>query len=164
MSVSEFLTGWMVKIFAGGVICAIAMRLSGDGARREIVRLCGACLMLLLIFAPLKGEAVDFSGILDAKGDVGGQIDAALRENQSREAEAVAAALEQYITELAAARGVTATAAITYRVDADGAMTLTGATVNHAPTDAGTLAALRADIARDCGVPEGQIMFLEGTS
>lgn len=44
----------MLRLVAGGLLCGAALSLGGSGTRREPVRFCSACVMLILVMTTLQ--------------------------------------------------------------------------------------------------------------
>lgn len=56
----------LLRLTAGGLLCAGALSLGGQGAKKELVRFCCACLMLILVMTALpSGQLPQLS--LDAR-------------------------------------------------------------------------------------------------
>lgn len=48
----------LLRLAAGGLLCGGALSLGGTGARRELVRFCSACVMLILVMTTLQNTSL----------------------------------------------------------------------------------------------------------
>lgn len=83
---SQVLISLVIRIFCGGLICMVAILLAGDGPGREPVRLCCACVMILLIFSSLKGTKIGSIKLEEYRQSVQEYVDqATVSANASRQ-------------------------------------------------------------------------------
>ena len=121
---SEWIGGILLRFFAGGVLCALVMILTGEGAQREIARIGCAALMIILVFYPMKGgeaPSLSFSEVeQDLQAQVGEAQEAAL---QAQKAEADAR-LRDYIAAQSQSLGAPCKASIVSELTQDGLYTV----------------------------------------
>ena len=75
---SQAVTSLVVRIFCGSVICMVAILLAGDGPSKEPVRLCCACVMILLIFSTVKGTKIGSFQLEESRRSVQEYVDQAI--------------------------------------------------------------------------------------
>lgn len=156
----ELITVMMTRLFAGGAICTVALILTGGGAKREIVRLCCACLMIILVLTPVKGASINLSDILEPAKQVEGEIDASLNEARQTQLAQIEAALADYIIRQAAVIEISCTAKVVCDTDSDGQAYIRQVVVYTSlaePDDR-----LEAMISGDLGISRDRIMQQKG--
>ena len=156
----EVFTAYMIRIFGGGLICTVAMMLTGGGAKKEIVRLCCVCIMVIFILTPVKGADIDFESlfsIYDTKDYVNDTVEKAADYQYS----AIAGNICGYISENAEKLGIKCLALLDYEVDENNVFTINAITIRHHPADEQALSSLREMIASDCGITYEQMTFIE---
>ena len=120
-------TGYLLRICVGGICCACAITLSGEGAKREITRFCCACIMLILCFSCIK--QIDLGTFDRSYGSqVQDQVDQALADSAEAQRLQVDASLEQQIENQARTLGVVCTAEVQSALDG-GVYTVTRVTL-----------------------------------
>ena len=154
----DILHSLMVRLFAGGILCAAAMVLAGGGAKRESVRLCCVCIMMLIVLSPL--ERADLTLLLEGRDDVALQIESALAGHQGTQMEAIAGRLEAHINALAEEVGIACTPAVQCHLDENGALIIDSIAIQGAGAQF-EAAQLAQRIAADLGIAERQIIWME---
>jgi len=154
----EILHSLMVRLFAGGILCAAAMVLAGGGAKRESVRLCCVCIMMLIVLSPL--ERADFTLLLEGREDVTHQIESALAGRQGTQLEAIAGRLEAHITAMAEGTGIACAPIVRCYLDENGVLIIDSVALQGDGVQP-EAAQLAQRIAADLGIAEGQIIWME---
>lgn len=76
---SAALTQVMTRLFCCGILCGVAMILSGDGPAKEITRICSAALMIIALLSCLRVALPELDLAADTyRADIERQINAAL--------------------------------------------------------------------------------------
>lgn len=158
---TEFFGNLMVRVFAGGIICAIALILSGGGAKKEIVRLCCACLMVILILSPIKGAGISIFDVPRQAEDIKAQINRAAELSHSEEIKQIRTELEAYIVRRGSALGTQCAAEVECRADAQSQLIIDKIIIRHHGQEESTLAKLAGLIADEYGVDAGQVYIEE---
>ncbi len=158
---SSFLSALMLRVFAGGLICTAAMLLAGDGAKKEVVRICCACLMIIFVLTPLTGAQFSLADFSVTQKEVERQIQNGLDEARQSEYNATAAAITDYIRSKSEKLDINCQPQVEYLVDENNVFHITSVTVTHTAVGQSAIDALKKIITDECGVPLEQIYFIE---
>lgn len=156
-----FFSALLVRIFTGGIICTVAMMLAGDGPRREIVRLCCACLMIILILSPIRGAEWSLEEVLQGGSRVEEEISLGMERVKGQEYGVIAGQLSRWVEEQAAALDIACKAQVEYTVDEESRFTITAIRISGSLDEAQRQAAAQM-ILRDLGVAEEQLIWQGG--
>ena len=157
---SEHLTGLMARIFIGGVICSLAMILAGDGAKKEIVRLCCTCLMVVFILSPVKGANFSVSELLGQRESVENEINRGLADAMQQEAAQIALAIEAHIAAKGQSLGLECEVQVVYAVGVENQFDIIKIVVKTSQGDVpGEFIRVVAD---DCGISAEKIIVQKG--
>ena len=122
------MSGWLgsilLRFFAGGVLCAIVMIITGDGVQREIARIGCAALMIILVFSPMKGgdgPLLDFHEMEQGLESEVEKAQVTALQAQKQEADN---RLKEYIASQAQSLGVPCDASILSELSEDGVYTV----------------------------------------
>ena len=155
----DILRTLMVRLFAGGILCAAAMALAGGGARRESVRLCCVCAMMLIVLSPMEGA--DLALLPQSRAEVEHQIQLALAGHGETRLEAIARRLESHISDIAGAESISCIPVVQCRLDENGALVIESIALRCESADMDACSRLAARIAADFGITPGQIVWME---
>ena len=155
------MTSWLLRIFIGGILCSTALILAGDGPRREIVRLCCACLMIVLLLTPLKNSSLSAISLPLQDDTVKLAVDQALQQAETQRYNAVSGTICDYIRQQAQQLGMNCDVHLDYDVDEETIFHIRTVTVSYEPSQASMLSQLQEIITQDCGVTAQQICWIE---
>lgn len=131
------LSVYITRIFIGGLICFGAMLFSsGSGARREVIRLCCGCLMIILFLTPVGDFSLNLSVLEDLKGSAEEIITGSTEEFQKENYRAIASQLCVYVEEQAEKKGIICDANLTYLIEEGNIMRIKDVSIKGALTDA----------------------------
>ena len=137
---NELLHTILLRVTLAGAASAAALRLSGEGAMREVVRLAAGLLMLTALLQPL-GE----TNVPDTE---------ALRETNMQTAmSAVASSIAEAVQLRAGREGFDCTLSVTMATDENGVLQADRVTVYCGTGDLARIDRLQTLITEECGVP-----------
>ncbi len=160
---SEWIGSLLLRFFAGGVLCALVMILTGDGVQREIARIGCAALMIILVFYPAQdGKTPSFS-LSEVEQNLQIQVDeaqtAALRA-QKAEADT---RLQEYITAQSQGLGTPCQASIVSELSEEGVYSVRQISLSfdgeYTPGDKEKVAQMAASA---CGIGIECVVEVEG--
>ncbi len=142
----------LMRVTLAGIASAVALRLAGSGAMREVVKLAAGLLMLLALLQPvsqLKGAGI--KGLWEYDGVSVSELE---EQNMQTVMSTVAASIADSAEQRAADEGIECEVIVTMGNDADGLLQIDHVTVYYHERDEGRLDELRALLLRECGVDE----------
>ena len=104
---SQVVTSLVVRIFCGSVICMVAILLAGDSPSKEPVRLCCACIMVLLIFSSLKGTKIGSFLMEESRRSVQEYVDRAIADANTYKQQTIAETAAEHVKSRARQLGIT---------------------------------------------------------
>ena len=108
---------YLLRLCVGGICCAAALTLCGNGAKREITRFACTCVMLLLCFSAFG--RLDFSDLAITEGfDLQETVDDALKDQTAVQQTEVDLQLAQYIRDYANTLQCICTVRVTSKIEA----------------------------------------------
>ena len=148
-----FVMGRVVLRDAGVHLAAIAMalKLAGGGALKEVVRTAAGLLMLLALLQPLAGLHVlswNWQGSVSQS-----DIDEMQARNMQTTMSTVAASIAKAVQQRAEKAGIACTVNVEMANDADGLLQVDKVTVYYDSTAANRLSELQSLLTKECGVP-----------
>jgi len=158
---NSLITSWLLRILIGGILCSIALILAGDGPRREIVRLCCACLMIVLLLSPLKKGSLPVISAPLQDDTVKLAVDQALQQTEQYQYNAISGTICEYIREEAQQMGINCDVRLDYGVDKENIFHIHTVTVLYDSSQEQILPQLQETITQDCGVAAQQICWIE---
>ncbi len=148
---SELFHTILLRVTLAGIASAVALRVVGDGALREIVRLASGLLMLLALLQPLAGLRLSAAALLPG-GLSADDVAAIEQQNAQTTMSTIAASIADALEGSAAAAGFDCAVHVTMENDADGILQVGRVTVRYRSADAKRLDELKAIITDGCGV------------
>lgn len=140
----------LLRVTVAGVASAVALRVAGGGALREIVKMAAGLLMLLALLQPLSGlHLLSWEGWGLSPPDV----DAIGEQNVQTTMSTIAATIAQAVEQRAEQEGFDCSVSVTMANDADGVLQIDHVTVHYGGADAARLDELQTLLTEECGVP-----------
>ncbi len=142
----------LMRVTLAGVASAVALRMVGGGALREIIKAAAGLLMLLALLQPLSGlrtAAWDGWGVPSQE-----DIAAIQEQNTQTTMSTVAASIAEMVEQRTQKEGFDCTVDVTMANDENGILQVDRVTVYYGGRDAARLEELRAILTEECGVPE----------
>jgi len=142
----------LLRVTIAGVASAVALKLAGEGALREAVRLSAGLLMLLALLQPLAGVGrLDVGRLSGFSWTTTDELEA---QNMRTVMSTVAASISESLETRAANEGIDCDVVVTMGSDAEGLLQISHVTVYYRERDAGRLGELRTLLREECGVDE----------
>lgn len=148
---SELFHTILLRVTLAGIASAVALRVVGDGALREIVKLAAGLLMLLALLQPLAGLRLSISNLLPGGLDAG-EVDAIEQQNAQTAMTTIAASIAHALEDSAAAAGFDCRVQVEMATDADGILQVGHVAVYYDSAAEQRLDELQAIITDGCGV------------
>ncbi len=146
---TELLQTILLRVTIAGAVSAMALKLAGGGALKEVVRTAAGLLMLLALLQPLAGLHV-----LSWQGSVSqSDIDEMQARNMQTTMSTVAASIAKAVQQRAEEAGIPCTVNVEMANDADGLLQVDKVTVYYDSTAANRLSELQSLLTKECGVP-----------
>lgn len=150
---SELFHTILLRVTLAGIASAVALRVVGEGALREIVKLAAGLLMLLALLQPLAGLRLSVGARLP--GGISAEDVAAIEQQNAQTAmSTIAASIADALEDSAMAAGFACTVHVEMTTDEDGILQVGLVTVRYTSADAKRLDELKALITDGCGVGE----------
>ena len=145
---TELLQTILLRVTIAGAVSAMALKLAGGGALKEVVRTAAGLLMLLALLQPLAGLHVlswNWQGSV-SQSDID---EMQARNMQTTMSTSIAKAMQQRAEEA----GIPCTVNVEMANDADGLLQVDKVTVYYDSTAANRLSELQSLLTKECGVP-----------
>lgn len=158
---STMVASFLVRIFIGGLICAVALILTGEGAQKEVMRLCCAAFMVIVIFTSFSKAnlSLDFN-FSQAREDTQAYVDDALEKAQDYQFSAVTGQLSNYIEDKGKELGIDCQATLEHGLDEQQTYQVTHVTVLYTgEVTQDRLDQLAQAIESDCGIAREKQTF-----
>ena len=136
---TELLQTILLRVTITGAASAIALKLAGGGALKEVVRTAAGLLMLLALLQPLAGLHL-LSWNWQAR-------------NMQTTMSTVAASIAKAVQQRAEEAGIPCTVNVEMANDADGLLQVDKVTVYYDSAAANRLSELQTLLTKECGVP-----------
>ena len=147
---TELLQTILLRVTIAGAVSAMALKLAGGGALKEVVRDSCRSAMLLALLQPLAGLHVlswNWQGSVS-------QSDTKCRRNMQTTMSTVAAkSIAKAMQQRAEEAGIPCTVNVEMANDADGLLQVDKVTVYYDSTAANRLSELQSLLTKECGVP-----------
>ncbi len=141
----------LLRITVAGIASAVALRVAGGGALREIVKMAAGLLMLLALLQPLSGlHLLSWEGWTGTSQE---EIDAIGAHNAQTTMSTVAATIARSLEQRAEQEGFDCSVEVTMENDANGILQIGRVTVYYGGSDAARLVELQTLLTEECGVP-----------
>jgi len=150
-NMTELLQTILLRVTIAGAVSAMALKLAGGGALKEVVRTAAGLLMLLALLQPLAGLHVlswNWQGSVSQS-----DIDEMQARNMQTTMSTVAASIAKAMQQRAEEAGIPCTVNVEMANDADGLLQVDKVTVYYDSTAANRLSELQSLLTKECGVP-----------
>lgn len=148
---TELLQTILLRVTIAGAVSAMALKLAGGGALKEVVRTAAGLLMLLALLQPLAGLHMlswNWQGSVSQR-----DIDEMQARNMQTTMSTVAASIAKAVQQRAEEAGIPCTVNVEMANDADGLLQVDKVTVYYDSTAANRLSELQSLLTTECGVP-----------
>ena len=143
---TELLQTILLRVTIAGAVSAMALKLAGGGALKEVVRTAAGLLMLLALLQPLAGlHLLSWNWQSD--------LDEMQARNMQTTMSTVAASIAKAVQQRAEEAGIPCTVNVEMANDADGLLQVDKVTVYYDSTAANRLSELQSLLTKECGVP-----------
>lgn len=147
---TELLQTILLRVTLAGIASAVALRLVGNGALREIVKMAAGLLLMLALLQPLSGlHLLSWEDWGMSPPDV----DAIEEQNTRTTMSTIAATIARAVEQRAEQEGFDCSVSVTMANDADGVLQVDRVTVRYGGADAARLDELQTLLTEECGVP-----------
>lgn len=149
---TELLQTILLRVTIAGAVSAMALKLAGGGALKEVVRTAAGLLMLLALLQPLAGLHMlswNWQGSSVSQSD----IDEMQARNMQTTMSTVAASIAKAMQQRAEEAGIPCTVNVEMANDADGLLQVDKVTVYYDSKAANRLSELQSLLTKECGVP-----------
>ena len=114
----------LLRLTAAGALCGALLSLGGSGARKEILRFCCACVMLILVLTALQGQTLPELPFSAYEAELDQTVEQARQETMTELLHQTQQGLAQEVVRMAAARGISCEAHVTCALQ-EGQVTVT---------------------------------------
>lgn len=114
----------LLRLTAAGALCGALLSLGGSGARKEILRFCCACVMLILVLTTLQGQTLPELPFSAYEAELDQTVEQARQETMAELLHQTQQGLAQEVVRMAAARGISCEAHVTCALQ-EGQVTVT---------------------------------------
>ena len=142
---TELLQTILLRVTIAGAVSAMALKLAGGGALKEVVRTAAGLLMLLALLHVLSWN---WQGSVSQS-----DIDEMQARNMQTTMSTVAASIAKTVQQRAEEAGIPCTVNVEMANDADGLLQVDKVTVYYDSTAANRLSELQSLLTKECGVP-----------
>lgn len=154
-------TTYMARLLIGGIICGVAISLCADTGKKELVRICSACIMIILVLSPFKGESlykIEFGSSIE---DTKEYIAQAVVRSEEEKYNSAAVQINDYIRQRAEDIGINCMPNISWYIGVDGEFTISGVRLKGVSGERSKLEELFLIISQECGVDSAYIFIEE---
>ena len=148
---TELLQTIVLRVTIAGAASAVALRLAGGGALREVIRTAAGLLLLLALLQPLAGLHLlswHWPGSVKQA-----DLDEMQARNMQTTMSTVAASIAKAVLQSAEDAGLACTVNVEMANDADGLLQVDKVTVYYDSADESRLSELQDLLTKECGVP-----------
>lgn len=103
----------LLRLTAAGVLCGALLSLGGSGAKKEILRFCCACVMLILVLTTLQGQTLPELPFSAYEAELDQTVEQARQETMTELLHQTQQGLAQEVVRMAAAHGIACEAHVT---------------------------------------------------
>ena len=148
---TELLQTILLRVTIAGAASAVALKLAGGGALKEVVRTAAGLLMLLALLQPLAGlHLLSWNWQSSVSQS---DLDEMQARNMQTTMSTVAASIAKAVQQRAEEAGIPCTVNVEMANDADGLLQVDKVTVYYDSTAANRLSELQSLLTKECGVP-----------
>ena len=151
----------LLLLTAAGALCGALLSLGGSGARKEILRFCCACVMLILVLTTLQGQTLPELPFSAYEAELDQTVEQARQETMTELLHQTQQGLAQEVVRMAAARGVSCEAHVTCVLQ-EGQVTVTQVELLLPELAPAGLQQLMEELPLQLGITREQIVIREG--
>lgn len=151
----------LLWLTAAGVLCGALLSLGGSGARKEILRFCCACVMLILVLTTLQGQTLPELPFSAYEAELDQTVEQARQETMTELLHQTQQGLAQEVVRMAAARGISCEAHVTCALQ-EGQVTVTQVELLLPELAPAGLQQLMEELPLQLGITREQIVIREG--
>ena len=145
---TELLQTILLRVTIAGAVSAVALKLAGGGALKEVVRTAAGLLALLQPLAGLHLLSWNWQSSVSQS-----DLDEMQARNMQTTMSTVAASIAKAVQQRAEEAGIPCTVNVEMANDADGLLQVDKVTVYYDSTAANRLSELQSLLTKECGVP-----------
>ena len=151
----------LLRLTAAGALCGALLSLGGSGARKEILRFCCACVMLILVLTALQGQTLPELPFSAYEAELDQTVEQARQETMTELLHQTQQGLAQEVVRMAAARGISCEAHVTCTLQ-EGQVTVTQMELLLPELAPAGLQQLMEELPLQLGITREQIVIREG--
>lgn len=151
----------LLRLTAAGALCGALLSLGGSGARKEILRFCCACVMLILVLTALQGQTLPELPFSAYEAELDQTVEQARQETMTELLHQTQQGLAQEVVRMAAARGISCEAHVTCALQ-EGQVTVTQVELLLPELAPAGLQQLMEELPLQLGITREQIVIREG--
>ncbi len=103
----------LLRLTAAGALCGALLSLGGSGAKKEILRFCCACVMLILVLTALQGQTLPELPFSAYEAELDQTVEQARQETMTELLTKTEQGLAEKVEDMAAAHGIACEAHVT---------------------------------------------------
>lgn len=151
----------LLRLTAAGALCGALLSLGGSGARKEILRFCCACVMLILVLTTLQGQTLPELPFSAYEAELDQTVEQARQETMTELLHQTQQRLAQEVVRMAAACGISCEAHMTCALQ-EGQVTVTQVELLLPELAPAGLQQLMEELPLQLGITREQIVIREG--
>lgn len=151
----------LLRLTAAGALCGALLSLGGSGAKKEILRFCCACVMLILVLTALQGQTLPELPFSAYEAELDQTVEQARQETMTELLHQTQQGLAQEVVRMAAARGISCEAHVTCALQ-EGQVTVTQVELLLPELAPAGLQQLMEELPLQLGITREQIVIREG--
>lgn len=151
----------LLRLTAAGALCGALLSLGGSGAKKEILRFCCACVMLILVLTTLQGQTLPELPFSAYEAELDQTVEQARQETMTELLHQTQQGLAQEVVRMAAARGISCEAHVTCALQ-EGQVTVTQVELLLPELAPAGLQQLMEELPLQLGITREQIVIREG--
>lgn len=151
----------LLRLTAAGALCGALLSLGGSGAKKEILRFCCACVMLILVLTTLQGQTLPELPFSAYEAELDQTVEQARQETMTELLHQTQQGLAQEVVRMAAARGISCEAHVTCALQ-EGQVTVTQMELLLPELAPAGLQQLMEELPLQLGITREQIVIREG--
>lgn len=151
----------LLRLTAAGALCGALLSLGGSGAKKEILRFCCACVMLILVLTTLQGQTLPELPFSAYEAELDQTVEQARQETMTELLHQTQQGLAQEVVRMAAARGISCEAHVTCALK-EGQVTVTQVELLLPELAPAGLQQLMEELPLQLGITREQIVIREG--
>ena len=151
----------LLRLTAAGALCGALLSLGGSGAKKEILRFCCACVMLILVLTTLQGQTLPELPFSAYEAELDQTVEQARQETMTELLHQTQQGLAQEVVRMAAARGISCEAHVTCALQ-EGQVTVTQVELRLPELAPAGLQQLMEELPLQLVITREQIVIREG--